>query len=330
MNLSFMDPGELLAKALRGEKLFPDEAIHLCAEGDLPTMAAAARSMAGRVNPGGRVGYAIRQTVVYSNVCQPNCPFCSGTVMLGDSAAFTRTADQVVAEVKDAVARGVGEIVLQGGHRIDLPWEYYTGLLRAIRAQFPAVVLYAYSPTEIMVFNVLYQKRTAQVIGELAEAGMTALLAGGSEAMPTRAPEYLALLRGPWAEWFDVVHRCADVRIPVVAPFAFGFGETPRERVGHLYRVRAVQERTGQAGKPAIAALSVFSPSGAAPDEHLRMVALARVLVPGVPHVQSGVGAVEALQTGADELAVSLPATAAEVEGLIRAAGFAPYLRAGW
>lgn len=353
INPSLMDTDELLRRALEGGRLFPDEANHLCARGPLLPMALAARELVRRRNPEGEVGYAVSRTVVYSNVCQPNCPFCTGTVTRDDPTAFTRGADEVVAEVAAAVAAGATEVTIQGGHRIDLEWSYYPGLIRAVRERFPALEIFAYSPTEIMVFNATYGKRTADVIGELKAAGMSALLAGGAETLPTRAPEYLALLRGPWNEWFDVVHRCADAGIPVVAPFAVGLGESPRERVGHLYRVRAVQERTSSAGKPAFRALAVFTPappaggSDALPvtgHEYLRMVALARVLVQNIPQIQSSFVtqgakvAQVALDGGADHLGsthmeydrVELAAgrvgsmTAAEMERLIREAGRTP------
>ncbi|HYG60088.1 MAG TPA: radical SAM protein [Symbiobacteriaceae bacterium] len=352
MNLSFMDSGEVLKKALAGERPFPDEAVHLCNEGSLLDLAMAAREVARRHSPDGQVGYSVSRTVRYSNVCQPQCPFCAGTVTADDPAAFTKTADEVVAEVAEAAAAGATQIVLQGGHRIDLPWSYYPGLVRAIKDRFPDIQVLAYSPTEIMVFNVAYQKRTSEVIGELQAAGMGALLAGGSQTLPARAPEYRALLRGPWNEWFDVVHRCADAGIPVIAPFVFGLGETAKERVGHLYRVRAVQERTAMAKKPAFAALSVFtlSPDAATGHEYLRMLALARVLVPTIPHVQSGFVsqgakvAQVALDGGASDMGgthmefaqAELAAgrvgamTAAEMERLIREAGRTPVERKHW
>ncbi len=353
LDLNVFDTESILNKILKGEKPFPDEAIHLCAEGELIPMVAVADRIAQHLNPEGKVGYGISQTVIYSNVCQPNCPFCTGTVTKDDPAAFTKTAEQVVDEVAVAVANGATQIFLQGGHRIDLEWEYYPGLLRAIRSRFPDLQIFAYSPTEIMVFNVAYQKRTRDLIAELKDAGMGALFAGGAETMQTRGPEYRALLRGPWNEWFDIVHRSVDAGLPVIVPFVFGLGESARERVGHLYRVRAVQERTSAMNKPAFAAMVVFTlpegrpAAGEAPpgpvssQEYLRMVALARLLAPGIQHIQSSLAsqgvkvAQVALSGGADDLGPihlesdqSLPPEA--MENLIREAGRVPERRNAW
>lgn len=376
MNLNLMDADSLLEKVLKGEKLFPDEAIWLADNVDLIPLGMVADRIAAARNPGRTVGYAISKTVAYSNVCQPSCPFTTGNVLQDDPRAFTKSAEEVVAEVGEAVKQGATQITLQGGHRIDLPWEYYLGLVKAVRTAYPAVQLFAYSPTEIMVFNTLFQKQTAAILAELHEAGMDGLLAGGAETMGARAPEYRALLRGPWNEWIEVVHRAADLRIPVIAPFVFGFGESTKERIGQLYRTRAIQERTTMAGKPAFARLSVFtlnldqpqpatdevtyvegervvaeSPT-AAPVKttgygYLRWLAMARILVPNIPHVQSSFvsqGAKVAqvgLNGGADELGgtnmeydkVDLASarvgamTAPEMERLILEAGRKPELR---
>jgi cyclic dehypoxanthinyl futalosine synthase len=376
MNLSLMDADSLLEKVLRGEKLFPDEAIYLAEHADLIPLGMVANKIAGERNPGRTVGYAISKTIQYSNVCQPNCPFTQGNVLKDDPQAFTKSAEEIVAEVGEAVQRGATQITLQGGHRIDLPWEYYLGLVKAVRTAYPDIQIFAYSPTEIMVFNTLFQKSTARLLAELQEAGMDGLLAGGAETMAARAPEYRALLRGPWNEWIEVVHRAADLRIPVIAPFVFGLGETVKERIGLLYRTRAIQERTTMAGKPAFARLSVFTLEPPAPKQpqaeemtyvegervvaessaapvkttgygYLRWLALARILVPNIQHVQSSFVsqgakvAQVALDGGADELGgtnmefekVDLAAarvgamTAPEMERLITQVGRKPELR---
>ncbi|MGE5675438.1 MAG: hypothetical protein ACM3XM_16430, partial [Mycobacterium leprae] len=71
-----MDTDAILQKALAGERLFPEEAVHLCTEGELSSLAMAAHQLSRRFQPNGEVGYSIGRTVIYSNVCQPNCPFC--------------------------------------------------------------------------------------------------------------------------------------------------------------------------------------------------------------------------------------------------------------
>lgn len=370
-----MEIDALLEKGLKGERLAPDEAIYLAERADLIPLGMVADRLAAGKSPDRSVGYAVSKTIQYSNVCQPSCPFTTGNVLIDDPRAFTKSAEEVVVEAGEAVAKGATQITLQGGHRIDLPWAYYTGLVKALRTAYPSLQIFAYSPSEIMVFNTLFQKRTLEVLTELQEAGMDGLFAGGTETMGARAPEYRALLRGPWNEWIEVVHRANDLRIPVIAPFVLGLGESTRERIGHLYRLREMQQRTSMAGKPLFARLAVFTLNQEAPPPsaeevtyvegervvteatdqpvkttgygYLRWLALARILVPNIAHVQSSFVsqgakvAQVALNGGADELGgsnmeyekVDLASarvgamTAPEMERLILEAGRKPELR---
>ncbi len=299
VNVTPHDTDRILQRVLAGERPSPEEAVFLAEQADLLKLGMAAQTLEMRSNPDRLTTFIVDQTIVYSNVCQPRCPFCIGTVTRDDPRAFTLSAADVVARVGAAVRDGARQIILQGGHRLDLPWSYYTELLTAVKVTYPQVELAAYSPTELMVFNAHFQRSTREILAELQSAGLDVLIAGGAESMPSRAPENRALLRGPWNEWVDVMHRCADLDIPVVATFPFGLGETARERVGHLYRTRAIQFRTGQRhGRPVFRALVPFPaadpepghPGEAAPVtgmEYLRMVALSRVLCDNIPVVQA-------------------------------------------
>lgn len=355
MNADVMDCGEILMKALEGQEVSPDEAAYLCQRASLLDLAAAAGELVRRANPAGEVCYTVNRTVVYSNVCDPQCPYCRGTVTRHDPRAFTLTAEEVASQVAGAVDQGATQIILQGGHRTDLPWEYYLELVRTVKERLPQVQVAGFSPTEIMVWRLPYEKTASQMIRELKAAGLGAMWAGGSPSLSSRIPEYRRLLMGPWEAWLEVVQGCADHGIPMVAPFVFGLGETHQGRVNYLCRLREVQGTTGEKGAPVFRSLAVFNldaGAGAPPvsgQEYLRMVALARLLVPGIPHVASSFlyhgakVAQVALDGGADDMGgthlefdrAELAAgrvgamTADEMERLIRNAGRVPVRRSG-
>jgi len=302
----------LLQRLSEGLQLSPDEAIRLVERAELPVLGLAAREAARLQNPEGLVGFVVDQTILYSNVCQPNCPFCNGTVTADDPRAFTLTPEEVVEKARPAVAAGAQQIILQGGHRIDLPWEYYLDLIRSLKEAYPGIAVAAYSPTEILVMAASFGRSTREVMTDLKEAGLDLLLSGGAEALGwLRQKENRILLRGPWNDWFDVLHRAHDLGIPVIGMVPFGLGETARERVGLLYRIRAVQFRTSRRGEGVFRALVPYdagappalgeslpaglpwpeagpaSPSDPTGYEYLRMVAFARLLVDNVPRIQA-------------------------------------------
>lgn len=301
------DTDALLHRLLAGDPPTLDEAVWLAERADFLQLGMAAQMLEARVNPERLVTFIVDQTIVYSNVCQPDCPFCVGTVTRDDPRAFTLSAEELVARVGAAVAAGARQIILQGGHRRDLPWPYYTGLLEAVKAAYPRVELAAYSPSEVMLFSACFERTHREVLAALQAAGLDILIAGGAESLPSRARENRTLLRGPWQEWLDVIHGCHELGIPVVATVPFGFGEAPRERVGHLCRLRAIQGRMGErGGAPVFRAVVPFPAAPAEADErlllagaeagvlepasgheYLRMVALTRLLCDNIPVVQA-------------------------------------------
>mgnify|MGYP000064531928 CR=1 FL=1 len=355
MNVNEMDCGEILMKALAEQRIRPDEAACLSQRASLLDLAAAAGELVRRVNPAGEVGYTVNRTVVYSNVCDPQCPYCRGTVTRDDPRAFTLTPEEAASRAAEAAAQGATQIILQGGHRTDLPWEYYLELVRTVKERLPQVQVMGFSPTEITVLRFPHEKSICQMIGDLKVAGLGAMWAGGAPSLSSRILEYRRLLKGPWETWLEVVQGCAKHGIPMVAPFVFGLGETHHERVNYLFRLREVQAVTTGDGAPVFRSLAIFN-LDAGPDfppvsgqEYLRMVALARLLVPNIPHVASSFlyhGAKVAqvsLDGGADDMGgtqlefdrAELAAgrvgamTAAEMERLIRDAGRVPVRRAG-
>lgn len=355
-----VDVEAILGRALAGARLGLDEAACLAEQADLLQLGMAARELAQRRH-GGAAGYTVDRTVVVGNACDPGCPYCAGTVLADDPRAFLLTPAQVAAQ-----AQGAGAVILQGGHRSDLYRQYYLDLVQAARGAGAAVA--GFSPAEVAVAAAASGVSLRRMVAELAAAGLQALWGAGAEAVATRLPEYRRLLAGPWDEWEEVVRAAAAVGLPVVAVFPFGLGEAPADRARFLLRIRDLQDQTGAfravvplaarrdgalaggAGGAAPAPAAEAGP-GAAGDpggyEYLRMVALARLVLDNVDHVQAspltqGAKVAQvALDCGADDLggtqsqftAAELaagrfgPMTPAELERLIADAGRVPVRR---
>jgi cyclic dehypoxanthinyl futalosine synthase len=145
-----------------------------------------------------------------------------------------------------------------------------------------------------------------------------------------------------------------EVGLKSSATMMFGHVETIEDRIEHLQRVRDQQERSGGftaficwTFQPQHTVLKVAHPTGVA--EYLRTQALARIFLDNIENVQSswvtqgpGIGQV-ALKYGAndfgsvmmEENVVSSAGTtfclnAAQIESLIRDAGYEPRRRNNW
>ena len=127
--------GPIRDRVLAGERLTDAEALKLFETADL----AAVGALANHVREARHGDLAFYNRNVHlnpTNVCVASCKFCS----------FARKDDQVASEgytmkLEEAVEKvlsrrplGITEVHIVSGLHPDLPWEYYTELLRRIRA----------------------------------------------------------------------------------------------------------------------------------------------------------------------------------------------------
>ncbi|MHB8898727.1 MAG: aminofutalosine synthase MqnE, partial [Thermoguttaceae bacterium] len=85
-----------------------------------------------------------------TNVCQADCLFCSfARLSEGMPQARTMTIDEAIGWIDQRYEPGMTEIHIVNGLHPDLPLDYYTGLLRAIRGRYPQLHLKAFTAVEI-------------------------------------------------------------------------------------------------------------------------------------------------------------------------------------
>ena len=78
------------------------------------------------------------------------------------------------------------EILMQGGVNPDLPFNYYTDLLRNIKKRFPNITMHSFSPAEIMKMVEISGLTLEEVMRELHSAGLDSLPGGGAEILDDR------------------------------------------------------------------------------------------------------------------------------------------------
>ncbi len=73
--------------------------------------------------------------------------------------AYVLDRDVLLQKIRETVALGGDQILMQGGLHPDLPFEWYEDLLRDIKAHFPTVNVHGFSPPEIHHFHEEVQRR---------------------------------------------------------------------------------------------------------------------------------------------------------------------------
>jgi cyclic dehypoxanthinyl futalosine synthase len=282
----------ILQRAVDGVRLTPDEGLTLLQEGDLLALGRAADAVCKRMHPEPYRTYNIDRNINYSNVCAATCDFCAFYRKVGDTDAYVLSRDVLLEKVRETVALGGDQILMQGGLHPELPFEWYEDLLRDIKAHFPQVNIHGFSPPEIHFFHKKFRMPLETVLGRLRDAGLGSLPGGGGEILVDRVRKEITRGKALTDDWLNVHRAWHGLGGRSTATMMFGHVETLAERVEHLERIRQLQDETG--GLTAFISWT-FQPEhtdmadvpAAGAFEYLRVQAVSRLYLDNVPNIQS-------------------------------------------
>ena len=128
-----------------------------------------------------------------TNVCVASCLFCAfARLRPGDAGAYTMSLDDAWEKLRRRRDQPLTEIHVVNGLHPDLPFDYYTELLKGFKRIRPDVQLKCFTAVEIAFFADLYGKTDEQVLIELREAGLDSLPGGGAEIFAERVRKKIA------------------------------------------------------------------------------------------------------------------------------------------
>jgi len=278
-------------KVLSGERIASEEALRLGRALSLPELGALADAVRERKHPERGVTYIIDRNINYTNICNVYCTFCAFMREERDDDSYVLTPEQVGEKIRELVAIGGVQILMQGGHHPKLGIDYYLNLLHYIRANFPQVNIHGFSPPEFNHFSEVFKMPVEEVIRRFKEAGLGSIPGGGGEILVDRVRKRIAPLKCTSDEWLRVMEIAHGLGLRSSATMMFGHVETLEDRIEHLARLRELQDRTHgftaficwtfQAEHTRLKVPPVGS------HEYLRMQALARIFLDNFENVQS-------------------------------------------
>jgi cyclic dehypoxanthinyl futalosine synthase len=265
------------------------------------------------------------------------------------------------------VALGGTQILMQGGHHPKLTKQWYLDLLAHIKTRFPQINVHGFSPSEFVHFREVFNEPLEKIISDFKAAGLGSIPGGGGEILVDRVREKISPLKAmsnDWLEVMDVAHRLG---LNSSATMMFGHVETLEDRIEHLERVRAQQDKSLAANRTTAGAdagdigftaficwtfqaehTKLRAPTVGA-HEYLRTQALARIYLDNIPSVQSSwvtqgqeIGQI-ALKYGANDLGsimieenvvsqagTTFRMTVEDMRRLISELGYEPHQRDNW
>jgi dehypoxanthine futalosine cyclase len=280
-----------LSKARCGERLSAAEAVVLLDEAGLDQLGSLAHQRRLQQVPGQLGTFVIDRNLSSTNVCEAGCKFCAFHVAPGSGKGFCLTAGEILQQVVESVERGATQVLIQGGLNPDLDLTFYERLFTAIK-QKVAVCIHSLSPAEITYLARKSGLSLRETLERLRRAGLDSLPGGGAEILVDAVRQQVSPEKINTRAWLAVMEVAQELGMKTTATMVYGLGETTAQRVEHLLHLRELQDKTG--GFTAFIPWS-FQPNKtqwvqhpATGPDYLRMVALARLFLDNIEHVQAG------------------------------------------
>ena len=355
---------ELLQKVWDGQRISQAEALrlyHLPLE-ELGALADRRRqiSKAKDFNHRGNdiVTYIVDRNVNYTNVCNVYCKFCAFYRTEKDDDSYVISLDELDKKIEETIAQGGTQMLMQGGHHPKLTKQWYLDLLSHVKGKFPNFNIHGFSPSEFIHFREVFNEPLETIIGDFVKAGLGSIPGGGGEILVDRVRKRIAPLKAMSDEWLEVMDVGHRLGLYSSATMMFGHVETVEERIEHLERLRAQQDKSLGYGKGYFTAFICWTfqaehtklraPTVGA-HEYLRMQALSRIYLDNITNVQSSwvtqgleIGQI-ALKYGANDLGsimieenvvsqagTTFRMTVADMQRLIKDLGYEPRQRDNW
>ncbi|NGM82987.1 dehypoxanthine futalosine cyclase [Paenibacillus sp. 7124] len=288
----------ILDKALQGERLGLEDTVRLFESNEIEKMGAAADVIMKRWHPEPITTFVIGRNINYTNICDVYCRFCAFYRRPGSDEGYVLPDETIFEKIRETQAVDGTEILMQGGTNPDLPFDYYTNLLRNIKERFPGITMHSFSPAEIMKMKELSGLSLEETLRQIHAAGLDSLPGGGAEILDDRTRRKISRLKGSWHDWMDVMRTAHRIGMNTTATMVIGLGESMEERALHLLRVREAQDECighNYNTEGFLAFISwTFQPDNTnlklerqTPEEYLKTVAISRLVLDNIKNFQS-------------------------------------------
>ena len=236
---------DLYRKVQDGTRLTPEDGLRLFESRALMAVGALANVVRERKN--GNDAFFVRNMHLNpTNVCTVDCKFCGFYRPYREKQeGWTWTLERCFDEVRRRLDEPLTEVHIVGGHNPDLPYSFYTDLIRGIREIRPELHVKAFTAAEYDFFGKRFKRPLESIFDDFIAAGLGSLPGGGAEVLVERVRREIYPKKLTAERWLDVVRTAHRRGLRSNATLLYGHVETLQERVTHLCRLRELQDETG-------------------------------------------------------------------------------------
>jgi aminodeoxyfutalosine synthase len=279
------------AKVLAAERLTEEDGLALFRSPDILAVGWMANYVREKMH--GNVAYFnVNRHINHTNVCVAACRLCAFGRKKDVPGAYTMALEEAWQAAASGYTEAITEFHIVGGLHPDLPFEYFTDLVRGLKERFPAVHVKAFTMVEISFFAKRYKMTIREVLEKLKAAGVDSMPGGGAEIFSDRVRHIICDHKIDGSEWLDVARIAHQVGLKSNATMLYGHIENDEDRVDHMLRLRDLQDETH--------GFQTFIPLAFHPDntplQHLpwttgmldlRTIAVSRLVLDNIPHIKA-------------------------------------------
>jgi cyclic dehypoxanthinyl futalosine synthase len=260
-------------------------------------LGARADELRRRKHPEGVVSYIVDRNINYSNLCVTDCRFCAFYRRPKDDEAYVLSYEEIGRKIDEAKAVGAVQVLMQGGHNPYLPLDWYLELLRYIKEHHP-IHVHGFSASEVEMMAKVSKLPVDEVLRQLHQAGLDSMPGAGAEVLVDAVRDVIAPKKIDSTRWIEIHEAAHEVGMLTTATLMYGVGELWEDRLEHVLKLRAAQERSLARGAGRFTAFITwsFQPSltemqdwqidlGTGMD-YLKMTAVSRLVLDNIENVQ--------------------------------------------
>jgi cyclic dehypoxanthinyl futalosine synthase len=269
--------------------LSTNQGIEMLSKGDILELGQAANAVRQQLHPGNVVTFVIDRNINYTNICTSECRFCAFFRKDGHPEGYTLSQTAIFEKLTETIAAGGTQVLLQGGLNPALGLDYYIELLTFIKKNFN-IVIHSFSPAEVLHIAKKEGLSITETLIRLKAAGLDSLPGGGAEILVDEVRQRVSPKKISAGDWLAVMEAAHSIGLETTATMVIGMGESYAQRMEHMEKVRALQEKTGgfrafiiwsyQPGNTALGGTKISA------WDYLKTLSVARLYFHNIKHIQ--------------------------------------------
>ena len=274
-------------------RLTRENAVGLFRSDDLFGLGRMAAELAVQKN-GNKAFFIVNRHINPTNICVNRCRFCAFSKSRGEIGAFELSLDQILerlAASSTTPRQSFSEVHIVGGLHPDWPFDFYVGMISAIREGHPDINIKAFTAVEIDYFSRISGLGIGEVLAKLRDCGLQIMPGGGAEIFAEGIRSQLCPEKISGERWIEIHEAAHRAGIKTNATMLYGHLESIEDRVDHLLKLRDLQDRTG--GFQAFIPLAYhpkntdIGGSYSSGIDDLKTIAVSRLVLDNFDHIKS-------------------------------------------